>query len=379
MSMEKARIQTIITNPFWGSLATRLILREDKSVPIAATDGKYIFYNPDRIEEFTLEEKKFILLHEVAHCALMHPFRKNGRNHKLWNTACDFAIHSLFKDLSNEKIIEGRFRYKKEFMNMSAEEIYKFLLDNAVLVDKGELISNDSGEGKIKVNSSAQTVYDDLKYPEESESKEVLEEQWKEAIASSKEHAKSIGFAPQFMERLFKDDTPPTVDWRKELRKYMTSKDRSDYSWAMPSRRYQNIYMPSMQNESLGGVSIIVDTSGSIDEESLSAFESEIKDIFQTCSPESLQIIYCDMDVKKSEEYYEGESWTFNPVGGGGTDLSPAMEAAKNNTVIVFSDMCFEYKKLPYQPNTLFVVTDDMFNADDLPFGESIILDRKNE
>ena len=44
----RARISLLLQQPFWGTLATRLILRDatdDDWCKTAATDGRYFYYN----------------------------------------------------------------------------------------------------------------------------------------------------------------------------------------------------------------------------------------------------------------------------------------------------------------------------------------------
>jgi len=44
-----------------------------KDVPIAGTDGLYMYLNPDTWFQYTLGERAFIMAHEVLHCIWNHP------------------------------------------------------------------------------------------------------------------------------------------------------------------------------------------------------------------------------------------------------------------------------------------------------------------
>ena len=64
--------------------------------PTAATDGKHIFVNPDFWWGLDLELKTFLLVHEVAHVMLGHPWRRGRRDHYWWNVSCDEIINYIF-------------------------------------------------------------------------------------------------------------------------------------------------------------------------------------------------------------------------------------------------------------------------------------------
>src|SRR6056300_899582 len=86
----KARIEMLMSAPFFGNLATRLILKDATEwCPTAATDGKYFYYNRDFISFLSDEELVFLVGHEVLHCVYDHmdASRRGDRNPVLWNIA----------------------------------------------------------------------------------------------------------------------------------------------------------------------------------------------------------------------------------------------------------------------------------------------------
>ena len=46
-----ARISLLLKKPFFGNMATRLILKESTDIPTAAVDGKHLWYNKKFIDE----------------------------------------------------------------------------------------------------------------------------------------------------------------------------------------------------------------------------------------------------------------------------------------------------------------------------------------
>src|ERR1700756_4405855 len=77
------------------------------------------------------------LAHEVMHPALQHHTRRNGRDPRRWNMACDYAINPILVDagltLPEGVLLEDRFR------GMSAERIYNQLEEE----EQSQQSSND--------------------------------------------------------------------------------------------------------------------------------------------------------------------------------------------------------------------------------------------
>ncbi|KKL69918.1 hypothetical protein LCGC14_2110110 [marine sediment metagenome] len=97
--MMSARSALILDEPFWGALALHLVVVEDPDCtpPTAWTDGARLGYHPDFILSLPWKQLLGLLAHEVLHCVLGHPWRRMGRDQKLWNEACDRAINPELK------------------------------------------------------------------------------------------------------------------------------------------------------------------------------------------------------------------------------------------------------------------------------------------
>lgn len=83
-----ANVELICTEPFFGTLATSLIPKEDVTCDTAWTDGRNLGYNPKFVESLSFAELVGLVKHEVLHCAMGHPWRRDGREHKTFNVAC---------------------------------------------------------------------------------------------------------------------------------------------------------------------------------------------------------------------------------------------------------------------------------------------------
>ena len=81
--------------PWWASLYLHLGRVETKSVDTMAVDGTHLFFNPDFTLALTDKECVGVLMHETAHCAFLHCYRKKYREHDRWNIACDKAVNAV--------------------------------------------------------------------------------------------------------------------------------------------------------------------------------------------------------------------------------------------------------------------------------------------
>ena len=127
--------------------------------------------------------------------------------------------------------------------------------------------------------------------------------------------------------RDLKDLLEPKKDWRELLRDFMTATcSGKDYStWRKVNRRYvgMDMLMPSSISESMGEIVVAIDTSGSIGENELRSFLSEVKGICDNVKPSKVRVLYWDTEVCGHEVYEQAEldnlPRSTKPKGGGGT------------------------------------------------------------
>ena len=98
--MTKARTGLLIDQPFFGTLAMRLKMVEDKSIKTLNVDGQTMHYNPEFVKSMDNDLCKSAVAHEVMHCVLEH-VGSTGRgitlNPKKWNYAADYATNDILK------------------------------------------------------------------------------------------------------------------------------------------------------------------------------------------------------------------------------------------------------------------------------------------
>ena len=125
---------------FFGQLSMSLDFIERRDLPFKtmATDGFKIYYDPDFVNSKPDYEIKWVICHEIMHCALHHFLRKQT-NPTVWNAAADYAINQLIDGSSYSDPNQSPFGVMpkgglldKKYEGWSAEQIYQHLIENNV-------------------------------------------------------------------------------------------------------------------------------------------------------------------------------------------------------------------------------------------------------
>ena len=87
----------LVRYPLFGNVIVNLKFKfTNDPVPAPAfTNGKCVFYKQEFIDEYSDDEKEFIIAHELFHIVLSHLFRNVGRDRDLLNYVEDAIINQL--------------------------------------------------------------------------------------------------------------------------------------------------------------------------------------------------------------------------------------------------------------------------------------------
>jgi predicted metal-dependent peptidase len=308
----RARTALILDQPFFGSLALRLPLVENLSIKTLAVDGKNIFYNPEFVLSMSHKVTMSAVAHEVMHCVLDHLARRDGRDPKKWNHAGDYALNQILEDVQFE--IPKEWLRADGYKGMSADEIYKMLPD----------MPDDQGGAGAPGGSLDEMLPGE---PDPAAQTQMTQE-WKVATIQAANAAKAMGKLPSDLQRFVEGLTASKVDWRAELRRFVSERSKADYSWSRPNRTmlHYGVYMPSLYSESMGDIIIGVDTSGSISDDVLAAFSAEVNAIAAEVLPATIHVVYCDAQVNHVDVFQRHDQVKLTPHGGGGTRFSPVFD-----------------------------------------------------
>lgn len=353
-----ARTRLILEKPFLGALVLRLpmVAADAKWCETTFSDGKTFYYNRDYIDALDQEQTQFALSHEALHCALSHFYRKGHRVQYRWDLACDYAVNPMLIKDGLKPTPDAM--YLREYEGMTAEEIYPCLedLDNDGERDleqnkkdnsdnddardetkqsKGghesdrERKNNDTKDGKGDQDESQDKGKSRGSSPPPEMTQQEMEDlsvQWQQRLAGAAQQALQSGKLEGEMARMVDYLLQPKLPWRMLLASYMSSTARDDYSYARPStRRGDPAVYPSLRSTETNIV-VAVDTSGSISQDEIQEFISEI-DAIKSQVRARVTLLTCDSDLNY------GCPWTFEPWdefrfdleirGGGGTNFKP--------------------------------------------------------
>jgi predicted metal-dependent peptidase len=354
----KARNKLLLREPFFGVLALKLDVVEDRRPGTTCwTDGKRLGYGPEFINTITEAELRGVVAHEVMHCVYKHQTRRGERNPQKWNMAADYVINPELIDAGFE-LPEGGL-LDDQYRNMSTDHVYNLLPDPPE--------GDDLGWGEIRDG--------DFK---SSSQRTEQEHDWTVAARQAADAAKKAGNLPSGLERLIDNILESKVPWREVLRNFMTQPRKDDYTMARPNRRFisSGLYLPAMWSEGLGDVVVTVDTSGSITSKELAEFQSEINCIIEDTRPQKVYVLYCDTEVHKDVDEFTPDDYPIQltPRGGGGTDFTEPFNWVLDNDIqpdafVYLTDLYGSCLADEPEYPVLWVSTTD---KDDVAFGEVI-------
>lgn len=360
-AMTKARVNLILDQIFFGTLALGMDIIEDKTVDTAWTNGINIGYNPDFINAQTPDQIKGLICHEVLHVANLHHTRRGSREPKRWNKAADYAINPLIPFPLPAGGLDG-----SRYPNQSTEKIYNQLQDE----DKGQ---GGNGQGPSEPNPAGE-VRD---FPG-TDPNEIKQEETNQKIKQQQAalEAKIKGQLPAHIERMINDNTESRVNWREALQRFVSEAAKNDYSFKRPNYRFLHtgFYLPSLYSEQLPPIVTVIDTSGSINPKMLADYQAELQAIQAQFKP-VLHVIYCDAAINKIEIFEADEPLILKPTGGGGTDFRPPFKHVEKEqlqpaALIYLTDLMGSFPigaAIPDYP--VLWITEERTVA---PFGETI-------
>ena len=150
LRLTKLRTQLLLDEPFLGTLLMRLPMIEDPKCKTMWVNGVNIGWNRKFVEGHTNDEIKGTILHEVLHAAAGHCWRRDNRDFKDWNKACDYAINPIVVESGYK--LPGGVLLSNDFKGQPAEQIYDAIHQPkqgsaSLPQDGGEGDENESQQG----------------------------------------------------------------------------------------------------------------------------------------------------------------------------------------------------------------------------------------
>lgn len=335
--IDSLKRKMLIKYPFFGSTITNVEYQELLDIDTAATDGNKIYYNPEFLGGLTIEEQIFILAHEVCHIAFNHISRRKDKDKNLWNIATDAVINQLLKK-DGLKMLDGLIDIP-EAIDYDAETYYeKLLQEQKENPDFDRKADNDSHEmwentdikeiGKTDALEKEDDISEKDAFKKNRELKKKQLEDLKrslikDTVTSNEFNMSNIGSASSL------------IDWRYILKETINY----DVDWSYKNATIENgVITANLEDKALPVTEILLDTSGSINEDLLRTFLRECKNILK----HSKVLVGCFDTIfygfKELRTEQDIDNMRF--VGGGGTNFDVAVGAfsRRSENKIIFTD-----------------------------------------
>ena len=313
--------------------------------PTMACDKHWrVYIHPDL--QVSPEEAAWILLHEVlGHLVRQHhaQCQKIGANPTLANIAMDCEIESWnWPSLKRPDwgITPAKFE-------LPAGKLWGWYYE--------KLQQHQSNHQQFHASSAADGIPRSYELSPDDEQAPALRPELAEAITQAvAEEIKKIGDAPASLQ-VWADAVlaPPKRNWRNALRMFISQHTRRgmhDKTGVFRVHRTSGLLVPSW-NTNLPHVVVVADTSGSMSSEGGKVL-SEIVGILGASY--RTDVVWCDTEpvLQKTVRRH-----TLKPIGGGGTDLRPAIDMAQElnpDVMIIITDCETPWPKEPIK-NALVV------------------------
>lgn len=368
----KSRMRILCNHGFYGLLLMHMVFSVDENLKTASTDGIRITFGTDFLATLSDNELDFVMMHEILHVVLQHCFRSVGFEDNRFNIACDIVVNSNIllennMDLSSITLnMYGESMHKapdgNEGHNYTVEQVYNML---TVAMRKGK--SGDSeGEGagkagdkgvdREKGNGEWGKKWDDHSHWGREEEKDILKDIWTKRLKDAceairiKDPANERGLLPAFAERIVGELHKSQTDWRIILNEFV-QEELTDYSFMPPDRRFDDnpFFLPDFneKDDKVEKLLFMIDTSGSISDNMITAAYSEIKGaIDQFDGKLSGWLGFFDAAVIKPKPFENQEELRImKPRGGGGTNFYEVFKYVQDNmqdelpvSIIILSD-----------------------------------------
>ena len=348
--------------PFFASLSRRIHKAPSKHIPTAGVrinpqSAQFeMLYNPEFMASLTDKQKLGVLMHEFYHIIFEHVTTRlpsEGMSMK-WNVATDLAINSHIADmLPDGGCIPSKVGtpFEKYPVGLSAEAYLKMIEDDDQFKkDPDDGQGDDQGDGEPSQgqgSSLGDHVLDDHSGwgDVDDETKAMAKERLKDAMEKAAKDASSgqgWGSISANVRKQIMDAITPKIDWRKVLRYFIKTSQRSNKRSTVRrlNRRFPYIHAGRKVTRQ-AKIAISIDQSGSVSDAMLAAFFAELNSL---SSLAEFTVIPFDTEVDESLVYTwkKGERKTWERVKCGGTCFDAPTRYVNDNGFdghIILTDM----------------------------------------
>lgn len=380
-NLDKYIYDLLKSEPFFAEISRHVEKRANKGIPTAGVrvtnDGQFeMLYNPDFFAKLTREQRAGVIKHEFYHLVFGHVTDRlpEGKMTKRWNIATDLAINSHIRDeLPDMACVPGRGPFKDLPLHESSEWYYNNLPQND---DKN---GQGGGDGSPSDGSGMpdDSFDDHSAWGENSEiadptvkemAKERLREMMRSAAEEANKSSQGWGSVSASCRKDIMDRINGKIDWRAVLRYFIKTSQRAAKTSTVKriNKRYAYIH-PGQKVLRHAKIAISIDQSGSVSDEMLTAFFSELNNLAKIAT---FTVVPFDTEVDEKLVYVwkKGMSRRKERVKYGGTDFDAPTKYVNDNGFdghIVLTDMQAP-KPINSKCQRMWMTTKDMISC--MPF-----------
>ena len=346
----------------------------DKEIESAETNGLSITINPDFFMSLEPEDRQCLLLHELWHIARLHAFRRDGRSPDYWNKACDIVINNdLHKKGYDIERMMGDMDARYD--GMSEEYVYELVFEEHESTDNSKDLTEPAMCGRDGDSNNAAMT-------------QALQKLIQADTAAKQNNEKGLDDlcgleagdgSNNSISKLINDFLHPKIKWQDLLKLYMREvSTHAKRTWSKRCRRYPDIYLPGTirRKNRLEHLIYFLDVSGSISEDQVRRFNTEVRQIKKQFNPKLLTLVQFDTEIVREDVFTEKDKFEdITVIEGGGTSYEKVhdyIQEHKPTCAIIFTDLYCEPME-PVDYPVIWVAVDTP--KKEIPFGKLVSID----
>ena len=320
----------IFSEPFYGLFLIGVNKKYSDKIPTAGVSknniGVQLTINPDFFSDLSHDHRFGLIKHEILHIAFGHLLlRDKFSDAKLFNIAADLEINQY---ISESRLPDGGLLLSSfpeiKLPQRAGTRVYYDMLQQAK--EDGTCPTLDSLMSEMDgTTPHCHSTWDDFNDMSESDKKLIqkqVEHQLKEAAEQTiKKQGTVPGELSDLIERLMHIE-PPKFDWKGYLKRFVGN---SSIVYTKKLRRkYNKRYAanPGLKIKFKNHILVGVDTSGSVNNDELKEFFSELAHMHKT--GHKITVAQCDTRLNSVKEFNPKKDWEIH--GRGGTSFQPVID-----------------------------------------------------
>ena len=365
----------IFAEPFYGLFLIGINKQYSERIPTAGVSkqgiGVQLTINPEFYNELSEDHRFGLIKHELLHIAFGHLLLRDlYSDHKLFNIAADLEINQyiLESKLPKGGLLLSSFPELNLPQRAGTKKYYE-LLQEAKEDGTSPSLDNlmQQMDGESQYCHSTWDEFDELPEADKKLMQKQIEHQLKESAETTEKRCGNIpGELADLIRRLLHVD-PPKFDWKAYLRRFIGN---SSIVYTKKLRRkYNKRYSanPGLKIKFKNHICVGVDTSGSVNNDELKEFFSELTHMHKT--GHKITVVQCDTKINDIKEFSPKKDWEIH--GRGGTSFQPVIDHYNENkgryTALIYLTDGEAYTPDNCPNNTLWVHSSNCSINEELP------------